>query len=238
MPIPKLTVVIPTLNEANYLPRLLSQLQRSDLDPTIIIADAQSTDDTLAIAKQFNISTVPGGWPSVGRNAGAKIATSELILFLDADVTLGDPNLEKYIQQFINRNLDIANFKFATEGISIATPIYLFWNWLQAASIIIDTPLGGGGAIMVRTSAFNRVGGFNESLQTNEDHDLMVRMRKNGYKFGVINSYIYPSPRRYIQVGPHWVMLGYFLGTIALAIGSRKLTKLATKYYGEEKMKK
>ena len=57
----------------------------------IIIADC-STDNTRELIKNYNksISVVDGGLPSVGRNKGASLCSSELLLFIDADMDLSN----------------------------------------------------------------------------------------------------------------------------------------------------
>ena len=75
----KISIIIPTYNEEDYLPALLKSIQRQNFkDLEVIVADAHSTDKTLEIAKKYNCKIVPGGLPAVGRNNGAKIAQGEL----------------------------------------------------------------------------------------------------------------------------------------------------------------
>ncbi len=63
----------------------------------VFIADANSSDGTpqiaLSYAGRLNISIIPGGLPSVGRNAGARLAESKYVLFIDAGIELRDPSL-------------------------------------------------------------------------------------------------------------------------------------------------
>ncbi len=92
----ELTIVIPAKNEAKMLPLLLESLCRQDYEgmaeTRVLVADAGSTDGTREIALGFcdrlKVEVVPGGLPSVGRNAGARLATTKYVLFLDADVEL------------------------------------------------------------------------------------------------------------------------------------------------------
>ena len=82
-----LTIVIPTKNEETYLPRLLASISKQTLAPAqVIVADAQSTDATRQIALAHGVRVVEGGMISCGRNAGARQAKTDFILFLDADV--------------------------------------------------------------------------------------------------------------------------------------------------------
>ena len=91
-----LTIVIPTKNEEAYLPRLLESIQGQTLKPSeIIVADAHSTDATREIARAHGAKVVDGGMISLGRNAGARQAQTDFILFLDADVELRDPEFSR-----------------------------------------------------------------------------------------------------------------------------------------------
>ena len=74
---PNLTIVIPAKNESRLLPTLLESLCQQDYglmkSTKVFLADAGSTDGTQELAMSFagrlNIEVIPGGLPSVGRNA-------------------------------------------------------------------------------------------------------------------------------------------------------------------------
>ena len=63
----------------------------------VFVADANSTDSTrevvLGFRDRLNVSVIPGGMPSVGRNLGAAHAESNYVLFLDADIELAHPSV-------------------------------------------------------------------------------------------------------------------------------------------------
>src|SRR5262245_53708934 len=96
-----LTIVVPAKNESKLLPRLLDSLCRQDYPSMpvtkVFIADAGSTDGTADLALSYSdrlpVRIVPGGLPSVGRNAGARLAESRYVLFIDADIEIEDPAL-------------------------------------------------------------------------------------------------------------------------------------------------
>src|SRR6266702_7918120 len=99
----KVSIVIPTLNEEKYLPRLLMSIREQTVPPAeVIVADADSIDKTKQIAKSFGCIVTKGGYLPTGRNNGAKLATSELILFLDADVMLPADFLQKTVKEFVD----------------------------------------------------------------------------------------------------------------------------------------
>jgi glycosyltransferase involved in cell wall biosynthesis len=106
-----LSIIIPALNEENYLPRLLDCLKKQSFkNYEIIVADADSRDKTREVAQTFGCKIVKGGLPAKGRNEGTKIARGDIILFLDADALLPEDFLEKTLKEFKERNLDIASF--------------------------------------------------------------------------------------------------------------------------------
>lgn len=83
----RITVVIPSLNEIAYLPGLLDALDVQTLIPDdVIVADAGSTDSRAELAQARGARAVRGGMVAVGRNAGARAAGGDLLLFLGADV--------------------------------------------------------------------------------------------------------------------------------------------------------
>ena len=88
-----LSVIIPTLNEAEALPRLLTDLsEQQDLTMEIIVVDGGSTDATRDVPARFCAGLVTS---EAGRglqmNAGAARAGQELLLFLHADSRLTYP---------------------------------------------------------------------------------------------------------------------------------------------------
>ena len=158
----KLTIVIPTKNEEVLLPKLLESIRKQTLQPAeIIVADAQSTDRTRHIAKEFGARVVEGGMPGVARNAGAKDAKTELILFLDADVELHDLNfLEVSVREMEERHLDLAtcdvfplsdefrdHFMFKAYNVYVRT-----WG-----SLFAHAP---GFCLFVRRAMHEKIGGF------------------------------------------------------------------------------
>lgn len=101
----KVSVVIPARNEEHTLPLLLSDLARQTLQPfELIVANDDSEDATAEVALGFGatvltLSDKPDGW--VGKSwacqNGAKEATGELIVFLDADVRLSPDGLSRIV---------------------------------------------------------------------------------------------------------------------------------------------
>lgn len=118
-----LSIIIPTLNEEKHLGNLLQSIASQSCEGKIeiIVGDAGSTDKTKLIAKKFGCKITKGGLPAKGRNEGAKLATGNLLLFVDADMTLPSDFLTKSLREFNQRNLDVATTLFNLSN----TPYFL-----------------------------------------------------------------------------------------------------------------
>ena len=105
------SIVIPCYNEAAYIYNCLNSLthQETNLKPEIIVVDNNSTDNSVEIIRQFpNVKLIQERRPGVcfARQAGADVATGEIIISTDSD-TVFKPNwLENINQSFVkNPNL-------------------------------------------------------------------------------------------------------------------------------------
>lgn len=195
----RLSVIIPTLNEAEYLPSLLKSLSEQTITPyEIIVADADSNDSTREFAKKYNARIVGGGMPGAGRNAGANIAQGDIFLFLDADV-LPPPNFIEYALDEFQRN----NFAVATcpvEAISddIKDNILMDATNLYMQLIIPVSPRAPGFCIFIRRDVHFAINGFDETLKMSEDHDYVRRASKHG-KFGLLKNIKIPVSMRRLR---------------------------------------
>ncbi len=186
-----LSIVIPTKNEEEYLPKLLKSIERQSLMPEqIIVADAGSTDQTCQIALAYGAMVVPGDLPGIGRNHGAEVAKSDLIFFFDADVELRDQEfLRQAINEFEVRNLDVATADVdPIDGNWTDIFGHQFYNWYVRLWGAIR-PHAPGFCILVRRSIHEKIGGFDEAVLFCEDHDYAHRAGKVG-KFGFFSSKI------------------------------------------------
>jgi len=197
-----LSIVIPTLNEEKYLPRLLESIKKQGFsDFEIIIADDNSKDNTVNIAKRFSAKIISGGLPAKARNNGAKVAKGDVILFLDADVILPKGFLKKAINVFEKRKLDIGTFFLVPKKSKIAA--FLF-NLLYNYPIVVFEKIlpHAAMAILVKKDIFFEVGGFDEEITLGEDHYFARQVNKKG-KFGIIKTKVLISTRRFRKDG--WV---------------------------------
>lgn len=192
-----LSVIIPTLNEIAFLPCLLDaltkQTRRAD---EIIVADAGSTDGTDELAKSYGARIIPGGTPAVGRNAGARAAKGEYLLFLDADVVPPPDFIALLLEEFEQRELATATCFITGLDENPLDRLICggtnFYIWMTQPV----SPHASGFCILAKRAIHEALGGFDESLVMSEDIDYARRARRLG-KVGVITSiYIPVSMRR------------------------------------------
>lgn len=194
-----LSVVIPVLNEAEHIADLLGALaQQTRLPNEIIVADAESTDDTVELAKQHGAKVVKGGLPAVGRNAGAAAASSDVILFLDADVLPPPQFIETILREFMDHELDAA-----TCFMQAISDSQLYHLLHQASNLYLlatqkFSPHAPGFVILIRRDIHNLIGGFDETLALAEDHDYVHRASRAS-RFGVLRHVQLPVSVRRLE---------------------------------------
>jgi len=106
---PLISVIIPTLNEENYIERTLLAAKNQDFKGKyeIIVSDSSSKDKTVKIAKKFADKVVTKKMGiSAGRNEGAKASRGDLLLFLDAD-TMVLPNVLSEVAAYFEKHKNI-----------------------------------------------------------------------------------------------------------------------------------
>ena len=201
-----LTIVIPCKNEEHYIGFVLSSLsQQIGIGSTrIIVADANSTDNTRTIVRQYqeklNIEIIEGGTVSVGRNNGAKLATTPYILFLDADVRFFD-TMAIYDSLLLMRmvGLDLMTLKIKNYGKDIRAS-FLFWAFNIINKIMTEkTPFAIGAFFLTRRDKFEEFGGFPNKYDTSEDYILSKQYDPESFRIG--EHYFGQDERRFKKLG-------------------------------------
>ena len=172
--------VIPALNAAATLEACLTAIRsarRPGIDIEVFVIDNGSTDDTVEIARRHGVSVARGPGLTVAglRNLGACRAQGAILAFVDADCVIAPDWIEKGLLNF--REPHVAAAGSPTNVPPAATWVERAWelhrhranrrklvDWLPTVSLL------------VRRSAFRRVGGFNDALATCEDVDLGYRL--------------------------------------------------------------
>lgn len=234
-----LSIIIPTKDEAEYLPILLASIRKQTQQPKeIIVADAWSTDKTREIAESFGAKVVDGGMPGPGRNRGAAAATGEYILFLDADVILDDPQfLEKSMAEMIKRKLDFATSRIVPLSHNVFDVFtHHFYNFYTrlVANIFPHAP---GFCIFARRAKHNEIGGFDETVLFCEDHDYALRGRKVGTFNVLLSAKISVSIRRLDRDGRLNITVKYLLAELYFMVLGPVRSDIFNYTFGHKKTK-
>lgn len=196
--LPTVSIIIPTLNEESRIVVLLECLtHQTHLANEIIVADANSTDATRIIAKKYGAKVVDGGLPPRGRNAGAAIATSDIVMFLDADSAPNLDFIELVITEFVQRSLSAAAVRIAPIEPDLLYAIACEFSNTYMWALQSISPHGSGLCLVAKRSAHLAIGGFDETLVLAEDHDYMRRISKIG-RYGLLRrAVVHGSMRRF-----------------------------------------
>lgn len=216
----RLTIVIPAKNESRLLPNLLESLCKQDypLMPSVkvFVADAGSTDGTPKVVMSFSgrldVEVIPGGLPSVGRNAGARRAVTPFVLFIDADMELKDPTLIRRAMSLVERRKlhCITTNIWCSNGTVRDHLLYLGNNIAQYGSFMVK-PFSTGMFMLFDKAVFDRLGGFHEGALYAEDYLLTKKVSNR--KFGIVTGRIHTTNRRFRNMG-HIKIISMFLKTM------------------------
>jgi len=190
-----LTVIIPTLNEAEYIRQTIDTVRNHASSPVdIVVVDGGSTDNTIALARNLNVCvmTAPTGNRATQMNLGAEAATSDALFFLHAD-TLVPVDFDREILQYTSD--DLAYGQFCLDFIDGPWPLKYHARSSRKKSAFCG---GGDQGLFITRTLFDRVGGFNPAFQVMEDYDLYDRAKKITTP-ALINSAVTTSGRKYKQ---------------------------------------
>ena len=211
---PELSVIIPTLNEAETLPLLLWDLARQEeIALEIIISDGCSTDDTVDKARKFLapkkiVNKCLTGAAGRGRqmNAGAAEAQAEWLLFIHADSRLSDPfqlcqalSTINYHHRQLNTDALAGRFSLMFETDSNNETLGRYYYETKAR---LGRPgcIHGDQGFLLKKKFFLELGQFREDLPVMEDTSLAERIRSQG-KWVLLPGIIITSARRFTTEG-------------------------------------
>jgi len=190
----KLSVIIPTLNEANNVENLIEYLSDNTKNDAveIIIADAKSTDQTAEIAKNCGVKVLVTEKASRAHqmNEGAKVANGTILYFVHADV-----KPPKSFFEDITKNIDEGGilgcyrFKFdSRHPLLYINSFFTRFRFLWCR--------GGDQTMFIKRTVFETENGFDENFVVMEDFELIKRLWKK-YQFSVLPKSVIVSARKY-----------------------------------------
>jgi rSAM/selenodomain-associated transferase 2 len=211
----KISIIIPTHNEAASIVKLIAYLQLHGKDDIaeIIISDGGSTDETLAIAEQSGAVTLIS--PQKGRaaqmNYAAAKASGDIIYFVHAD-SLPPVNFAADIIEAVNNGFDFGRYRTKFNSSKLLLKInawFTRFNWFIC--------YGGDQTLFVTKQLFKQSGGFKNELLIMEEYEFCDRLMKD-YKYKIFADASLISTRKY--EGRSW---------LKVQLANRKALKLFKK---------
>lgn len=191
----RLSVIIPTLNEADRIGELISQT-RALGDCEIIVVDGGSADDTLKNARGADqvLSTERGR--AIQQNTGADAAAGDVLLFLHADCFIEPGGLEAVRAALSDERVVGGCFR---QRIDAAGLRYRMLERGNALRVRLLKWAYGDQAIFLRRNIFKKIGGFPD-LKLMEDLYLMKRLKRQG-RIALLDARVKVSARRWQRKG-------------------------------------
>ena len=189
-----ISVIIPVRDGGEEFRRCLAAFSASSMSPyEIIIVVDGATDGSAQIAETYGATVIrlpiPQG-PARARNIGARAATGDVLLFVDADVLIHPETVRIVSAGFKKNNKVAAIFGSYDDEPGATNFLSQYKNLLhhfvhQTANEMASTFWSGCGAIL--RDVFLAVGGFDENFRqpSIEDIELGYRLRQAGYEIRV-----------------------------------------------------
>lgn len=224
----KISVIIPTLQEQNYIEAILSRLSKVNPPVEVIVVDGGSQDKTIEIAKRFTdkVYQIQRKGIASGRNYGAQKANGDILVFLDADVTFPIKFAEKVLEVFkdstvVGATCNIMPLQFQPD----ATTFFKVYNMILHACTKFR-PHSRGEFFAVRKNAFKKAKGFDETMPCLEDHDLANRLSKLGRFVFISDLTVYESLRRFRKLGFWRIISTWFLDYVSFMLRGKPLSEV------------
>jgi glycosyltransferase involved in cell wall biosynthesis len=213
-----LAVIIPTYNEERYLPDTVARIREAgerfqslsgDNTLEIIVVDNASDDRTAEVAAQLGCLVARETEHNIGnvRNAGAREANGDVLVFVDADTLVPPETLTLIAARMQDPGCIGGAVDVRHEPAKRLIRYYLFvWRMIGLA-----TRMAQGATQFCRREDFVALGGYDERQFMGEDVDFYWRMRRRAKQTSrrvafIDEVQVRPSPRRFDQ-WPIWKSL-------------------------------
>lgn len=212
----KFSIIIPVLNESDKINSLIEYLyaQEYDANNEIIVVDGDATGETIKVIHHKEVmSIISAAGRATQMNAGAAIATGDILIFLHADTKLPFDALNQ-----ISLALDQKQYVGGAFDLGIGSDRFMFKIIAYVASLrsrLTRLPYGDQ-AIFIRKDYFNKIGGYRE-IPLLEDVELMRCIKKRGDKICILSDRVSTLPRRWEKEGilcctlRNWIILSLYL---------------------------
>lgn len=185
---PKISVIIPTFNSLEYLDRCVGSVAeavRHYGNAELILVDNGSSDGTYERTRELFPQAIVARAPNVRigavRNRGARLGDGEYLAFVDSDCCVPPDFLNRAVEIVQAANADAVGCEYTLPSESVWHE--KVWHFLHWPPLSGYTPYRySSGYLLIRREAFEKAGGFSESLVTGEDAEIGLRFRRAGMR--------------------------------------------------------
>lgn len=234
----RISVIIPTYNEEENIGRLIDELQRygGEQLAEVIVVDAPSQDQTALRAREAGarvlVSDRPGRASQM--NAGARVATGDILYFVHADVRI-HPDYAADIRQALSEGYTLGCYLYRFDSPRRILKINEYFQRLDRIWC-----RGGDQTLFIPKAEFEALGGYREDHRVMEDYEFIIRARKQ-HRFKIIPKSIVVSARKYeynsylrVNIANAVVMWMYFRGMPQQKLIDTYKSIIKTEKYGVE----
>ena len=179
----KISVIVPAFNEETLLGASLAEIKTSakafvarGWEFELVVCDNNSTDRTAEIARAAGAVVVFEPVNQIGRarNCGAKAATGDWLVFVDADTHPSAELFADVVEKIAGGQIMAGGSTIRLdEKIFSAALVTELWNYASRLKKLM-----AGSFIFVEAAAFRKIGGFNHEFFAAEELDLSARLKK------------------------------------------------------------
>jgi rSAM/selenodomain-associated transferase 2 len=205
----QVSVIIPALNEQPLIAAAIRSAWLAGANE-VIVADGGSSDETVRVAEDSGaVAITASRGRAVQCNAGAAVATGNVLLFVHADCEL-DPDSIRVLKERLFHQSQIVAGGFR-QRIDNQQLVFRLLQWGNALRIRVLNWVYGDQALFIRSRIFHELGGF-PSVALMEDLLLSRRMAREG-RIVLLDPPVRVSSRRWQQRGVlrqtfrNWLMI-------------------------------
>ena len=191
-----LTIIVPVFNEADYLPATVDAIEaaaehlrtHSDAEVEVVVVDNNSTDETASIARARGATVLhePVQGIARARNAGARHARGDVLVFVDADALVSPALLEAIHDAMSDPSCIGGGVDVEYQPRRRSMRLYLrAWRLLGRRMRLVQ-----GATQFCRRSVFEQVGGYAEQAWIGEDVDFYRSMERFARSAGGVVRFI------------------------------------------------
>ena len=192
---PTISIIIPTLNEAANIQKLLPYLQQYSQGKIkeIIVSDGGSDDGTLNFADALGAMGHQAAKSGRGAQlaAAAALASSEILYFVHAD-TIPPSSYVQDIHDALDSGYDFGCYRYRFDSSQLILKINA---WFTRFPFIWCR--GGDQSLFITRTFYDKIGGFDATQNIMEDFDIILRGKKQGGRFRIMPKNVLVSARKY-----------------------------------------